>query len=213
MLGRLGIGAASICHVTAGRLLQESEPRHIACLHTAVGDARRIACLSAVPRLLPHTHAGPLRCIWCLNHMRLKNPAQILVPTRPRHYQRGTLVDSRPCWQLVPLPGPALPYTRRALHKPRRAWIWFWSSLPILSMSFSEICATCWSFSHVCLCPRFFQPHNDSATQRQSQQHAIRRSACLARRTSRWCQQFFASIWALSDSRCAQCLACDLCYA
>jgi len=27
------------------------------------------------------------------------------------HYQRGNLVESRPCWQVVPLPGPALPYT------------------------------------------------------------------------------------------------------
>jgi len=27
------------------------------------------------------------------------------------HYQRGTLVESRPCWQVVPLAGPALPYT------------------------------------------------------------------------------------------------------
>jgi len=35
--------------------------------------------------------------------------AQTLVPTR--HYQRGTLVESRPYWQLVPLPGPALPPT------------------------------------------------------------------------------------------------------
>jgi len=75
---------------------------------------------------------------------------------------------SRPCPSLHK-PRRALYKPRRALHKPRRAWIWFWIPLPILSVSFSEICATCWSFSHVCLCPRFFQPHNDSATQRQSQ--------------------------------------------
>jgi len=27
------------------------------------------------------------------------------------HYQRGTLVESRPCWQVVPLPSPAFPPT------------------------------------------------------------------------------------------------------
>jgi len=121
---------------------------------------------------------------------------------------------SQPCPSLTK-PRRALHKPGRALHKPRRPWIWFWIPLPILSVLFSEICATCWSFSesHVCLCPRFFQLHSDSATQWQSQQHAIRRGACFARRTSRWCQQFFAVIWALSDSRCGQCLSFDLCYA
>jgi len=39
------------------------QTRHIAWLRAAVGDAKRIACLSAVPRLLSHTNAGPLSCI------------------------------------------------------------------------------------------------------------------------------------------------------
>jgi len=77
----------------------------------------------------------------------------------------------RPCPSLHK-PRRASHKPRRALNKPRRAWIWFWIPLPILSVSFSKICATCWSFSHVCLCPRFFQTHNNSATQRQFQQHA-----------------------------------------
>ena len=32
------------------------------------------------------------------------------------HYRRGTLVESRPCWQVVPLPSPAVPSTRSDEH-------------------------------------------------------------------------------------------------
>jgi len=34
------------------------------------------------------------------------------------HYQRGTLVESRPCWQVVPLPSPAFPPTSPDEHHP-----------------------------------------------------------------------------------------------
>ena len=37
-------------------------------------------------------------------------------PESSLHYRRGTLVESRPCWQVVPLPSPAVPSTRSDEH-------------------------------------------------------------------------------------------------
>jgi len=43
------------------------------------------------------------------------------------HYRRGTLVESRPCWQVVPLPSPAVSSTHHALD----TILWLPSDSPI----------------------------------------------------------------------------------
>ena len=46
------------------------------------------------------------------------------------HYRQGSLVDPRPCWQVVPLPSPAVPSTRSDEHLPDPESFCHSSSLP-----------------------------------------------------------------------------------
>ena len=63
-------------------------------------------------------------CARCLlePHLISQSPAVAKSCPNPRahkaevHYRRGTLVESRPCWQVVPLPSPAVPPTRSDEH-------------------------------------------------------------------------------------------------
>jgi len=63
-------------------------------------------CWPAEPHLMPQP---PVIAKSCSNPRAHK--AEV-------HYQRGTLVESRPCWQVVPLPSPAFPPTSPDEHHP-----------------------------------------------------------------------------------------------
>jgi len=63
-------------------------------------------CWPAEPHLMPQP---PVVAKCCSNPRAHK--AKV-------HYQRGTLVKSRPCWQVVPLPSPAFPPTSPDEHHP-----------------------------------------------------------------------------------------------
>jgi len=86
------------------------------------------------------------------------------------HYQRGTLVESKPCWQVVPLPGPAPLYTSPDEH---------YTSPDEHEFDFESLCEFSLSLflrfvlhadlSRTSACAHDFSSHNDSATQRQSQ--------------------------------------------
>ena len=65
-------------------------------------------CWPAEPQLMPHPPVVAKSC---------SNPCAHKAKV---HYQRGTLVESRPCWQVVPFPrqSPALPSTSQDEHHP-----------------------------------------------------------------------------------------------
>ena len=63
-------------------------------------------CWPAEPQLMPQP---PAVAKFCSNPRAHK--AEV-------HYQRGTLVESRPCWQVVSLPSPAFPPTSPDEHHP-----------------------------------------------------------------------------------------------
>jgi len=82
----------------------------------ACGSARTLDCCAlpaaaceswpAEPHLIPHPPVVAKSC---------SNPSAHKAEV---HYRRGTLVESRPCWQVVPLPSPAFPPTRPDEHFP-----------------------------------------------------------------------------------------------
>jgi len=82
------------------------------------------ACGSARAR-----DCGALTAVACAHcplepHLKSQPPVVAKSCSNPRaqkaevHYRRGTLVEPRPCWQVVPLPSPAFPPTRPDEHLP-----------------------------------------------------------------------------------------------
>jgi len=72
---------------------------------------------------------GALTALACAHcslepHLIPQLPAVAKFCSNPRahkaevHYREGSLVDPRPCWQVVPLPSPAVPSTRSDEHLP-----------------------------------------------------------------------------------------------
>jgi len=84
--------------------------------------AETCECWPPEPHLTPHP---PVVANSCPNPRAHKTEV---------HYQRGTLVESRPCWQVVPFPNqnPSFPYTSPAkLNK----WLSGWNHLYIVTSS------------------------------------------------------------------------------
>jgi len=79
------------------------------CINARTRDCGALTA-SACARCLLEPHLIPL------------SPAVVKSCPNPRthkvevHYRRGTLVESRPCWPVVPLPTPAVPPTRSDEH-------------------------------------------------------------------------------------------------
>jgi len=82
-------------------------------LHSC-GNARTRDCGALTALACAHCPLEP--------HLIPQSPAVAKSCSNPRahkaevHYRRGTLVESRPCWQVVPLPSPAVPSTRSDEH-------------------------------------------------------------------------------------------------
>jgi len=82
----------------------------------ACGSARTPDCCTLPAAVCARWPAEP--------HLMPKPPAISKSCPNPRahkaevHYRRGTLVESRPCWQVVPLPSPAIPPTSPDEHYP-----------------------------------------------------------------------------------------------
>jgi len=82
----------------------------------ACGSARTLGCGALTAAVCEHCPVEP--------HLIPQPPVVAKSCSNPRahktevYYRRGTLVESRPCWQVVPLPSPAFPPTRPDEHLP-----------------------------------------------------------------------------------------------
>jgi len=102
---------------------------------------RLYACGSARAR-----DCGALTTVACAHcplepHLISQPPVVAKSCSNPRahkgevHYRRGTLVEPRPCWQVVPLPTPAFPPTRPDQHLPDPESFYHSSLLPFSRFS------------------------------------------------------------------------------
>jgi len=124
-------------------LARGSGRRHKNCMFVCCAPlAAAYECWTAELHLMPQPPALEKSC---------SNPR---AHKAEKHYQRGTLVESRLCWQVVPLPGPALPYTYTSPDEhyanpeehytsPDEHESDFESLCQFPLSRFSEICATC----------------------------------------------------------------------
>ena len=77
-----------------------------------------------LPLLAPRLSGPELPCVHTILRLPFDPPItcgrKILVKSScvkaEVHYRRGTLVESRPCWQVVPLPSPVVSSTRSDEH-------------------------------------------------------------------------------------------------
>jgi len=97
------------------------------------GNARTRDCGALTALACAHCPLEP--------HLIPQSPAVAKSCSNPRahkdevHYRPGSLVDPRPCWQVVPLPSPAVPSTRSDEHLPDPESFCHSSSLPFRRFS------------------------------------------------------------------------------